>query len=119
MTKMSDPIEEALAELGREYRDGLPARLAAIRAAVERARERPTEGALTLDALQLVHRLHGTAGSFGLRELGAAAGRLEEALAQVAVDSALAPREAWALVGARLAALIEAESHAQLTGPSP
>src|SRR5262245_27777752 len=70
-------VEGALAELRRAFRESRPARFEALRAAVE-------EGALDR-AKALAHKLYGTAGTYGVPEVGEHARVLEEA-----IDGALA-----------------------------
>lgn len=74
-------IREALLELQAEYAEGLPQLIADLTAAGEAACA--SGDAVELRHFQtLAHRIHGGGGSYGFRELSAAAGRLEEALAE-------------------------------------
>lgn len=72
-----------LEELRRRYREKLPEKLAELQQALELARQDSQKLAL---AKSLAHRLHGSAGSYGLPELGEAAGRLEAELSLAADD---------------------------------
>lgn len=65
-------VDGELAELQRAYRAELPAKIGALAAAVT-ARDANTAAALA-------HRLRGTAGAYGLSEVSAAAGAIEDAL---------------------------------------
>ncbi|MBF5045495.1 response regulator [Aggregicoccus sp. 17bor-14] len=75
-------LAQALAALTAEYGAALPERFSALRAAVERARSGGGGEALR-EALVLVHKLHGTAGSYGFDRVSAVAGRLEALLRRV------------------------------------
>jgi len=79
-------IETELAELREHYRGNLGERLAEIERALKESRRRPTEPEPFEAARTLVHRLHGTAGSFGFPRVSAAARGLEELLEQVDVN---------------------------------
>jgi diguanylate cyclase (GGDEF)-like protein len=70
-----------LAELSAGYGARLQEKQREVAAAVERARQ-AGKGALE-EALTLVHKLHGTAGSYGFAQVSAAAASLEERLRQV------------------------------------
>jgi HPt (histidine-containing phosphotransfer) domain-containing protein len=68
----------ALRELQAEYGKVLPTLVATLASTLERAKgEQPEEGALEEVRLQ-AHRLRGTAGSYGFRDVGDAAIRIEE-----------------------------------------
>jgi HPt (histidine-containing phosphotransfer) domain-containing protein len=73
-----DEVEREIAELRRAYRAEVPSKVATIARAVQ-ARDR--EGATTL-----AHRLRGTAGSYGLAEVSAVAGAIEDALTSTTPD---------------------------------
>jgi HPt (histidine-containing phosphotransfer) domain-containing protein len=79
-------IENELAQLRDHYRRNLGDRLAEIERALDESRRRPAEQDRFEMARTLVHRLHGTAGSFGFPRVSAAARRLEELLERVNVD---------------------------------
>jgi HPt (histidine-containing phosphotransfer) domain-containing protein len=82
-------LEQAVAALRREFAAALPARLDALRAALEGLRQGATGEAL--QALHLVaHALHGTAGAYDARELVPHATRLAM-LARTWVNSGVAP----------------------------
>ncbi len=76
--------EAALARMRQvreAYCEGLPARLAAIEAVwAEAWRQDPPHAARLDEVHRLVHGLAGTAGTFGLAQVSAAALRLEERL---------------------------------------
>jgi len=66
-------------KLRAEYRQGLPDRLAELRAALAAARSGP-EG--LQEAHRVAHRLAGTAGSYGCHGFGEACGQIEDALSE-------------------------------------
>lgn len=83
---MSD-LEERLKALRQQYAAGLPAAAARAREAFERIE---TDGAEAIEALwQAVHRIYGTAGSYGLDPVAASARQLEEALTPHRTKNAL------------------------------
>lgn len=79
-------IEAELAELRDHYRRNLGERLAEIERALDGSRQQPAERESFEVARTLVHRLHGTAGSFGFPRVSAAARGVEELLERVNVD---------------------------------
>ncbi|HEX2574151.1 MAG TPA: Hpt domain-containing protein [Polyangia bacterium] len=81
-----EEIEAELAELRDQYRSNLPERLTEIERAIAESRQHPTDPERLERARTLVHRLHGTAGSFGFPRVSAAARRGEELLERVSVD---------------------------------
>ena len=93
-------IREALLELQAEYAEGLPQLIADLTAAGEAA---CADGdAVKLRHFQtLAHRMHGAGGSYGFKAVSAAAGRLEEALAEhEAVEEPFTPTVRQALMAA-------------------
>ncbi|WP_434383053.1 response regulator [Melittangium boletus] len=70
-----EELAAAMAELSREYGARLGEKVQELADALERARGGQA-GALE-DAFMLVHKLHGTAGTYGFVHVSAAAGRLE------------------------------------------
>jgi HPt (histidine-containing phosphotransfer) domain-containing protein len=77
----------------------LPEKLAALDRAIWSAREGDAVG--LAEARELAHRLRGTAGSYGLHELGAAATSLDDAL------NALHGETEWTDEAERCAALVQ------------
>ncbi len=74
---MSD-LQERLKALRTEYAASLPAAVERAHAAFERVE---TDGSKAIEELwQVVHRMYGTAGSYGLEPVATVARRLEEAL---------------------------------------
>jgi len=95
-------LASELAVLQREYALTLPAKVEELAAALKRARQPLSppdvsplgvEGPPLGEARMLAHRLRGTAGSYGFREVGAAAERVEELLVKLLGDRA--PRDVW------------------------
>lgn len=91
----SSSVQEKLATLNRRYRDGLPMRLAQIEEAARQCLENQVEDIETLH--RLLHSLAGSAGVYGMPELGQEARRIELVLkrltqgggGQAAIASAL------------------------------
>ena len=77
-------LQRVLAQLRRQYIDEAPARLAELRAALSRARE--GDLAALGDLRQLLHRLAGSGGSYGLDAV------TEQARAGEAIAYAIAQR---------------------------
>lgn len=67
-------------ELAQEYLLALPERAAEIRDAARRGQHGDAQA--LAEARNLAHRLRGTAGSFGMPEVGRLAGAIEDALAR-------------------------------------
>lgn len=75
---MSDEdLEAELAALRASYAESLPGKARAVAAATRLAVSDPDRSA---EAIALAHRLRGTAGAYGFREVSRAAGAIEEAL---------------------------------------
>ena len=74
-----EELQEQLEALSRGYRERLPQKLEELREALELARCDPEKISL---ARSLAHRLHGSAGSYGLPELGEAVGKIEAHLSK-------------------------------------
>ena len=79
--------QEEMAALRAEYRRTLPDRLVEIARASQGARREPENAAgLMRDVKTRAHALRGTAGTYGLPEVGEAAGRIEDAVERGRVD---------------------------------
>ena len=73
--------ESGLAKLCREFRERVPTKLLELEQAIASAIGSAGRDAHHLEhARTLAHRLHGSAGSYGLHELGDVVGRIEEML---------------------------------------
>lgn len=96
-----DPPREIVGEVARATRDysrSLPSKMRALSAAIARARTGDREGLVA--ARSLAHRLHGTAGCYGFRDVGDLAAIVDERLASAEwseVDRAMSELEAAAL----------------------
>lgn len=91
-------IEAELAELRNHYRRNLGERLAEIEHAMTESRQQPAALESFEAARTLVHRLHGTAGSFGFPRVSAAARGVEELLERVNVSEP----ESWKAIETEL-----------------
>jgi HPt (histidine-containing phosphotransfer) domain-containing protein len=85
-----------MAALRDEYAQTLPARLEELSQAARLAREAAGDPECSRRVQALAHALRGTAGTFGFRDLSAAAGRIEDAAAGslVEIEDALAAARA-------------------------
>jgi diguanylate cyclase (GGDEF)-like protein len=81
-------VEEAFRNLKTEYARTLPQKLRDLCGFVREVRADPRDPSAAADALMRAHRLRGTAGSYGFREVGEAAGLVEEALARACLSGA-------------------------------
>ncbi len=85
---MSNPPEaerelaEAILALGVEFARDLPRRIDAVATAIAWHRRHPDDPTAAQQLEQLVHKLCGTAGSYGFNEVSVAAGAIEEALVE-------------------------------------
>jgi len=80
-------LEERLKVLRQQYAASLPAAVASAREAFDRIE---ADGAEAIEAVwQVVHRVYGTAGSYGLDPVAASARQLEEALTPYRKQDAL------------------------------
>ncbi|MFZ5479457.1 MAG: diguanylate cyclase [Myxococcota bacterium] len=110
----SDPeLRKVLDRLAEGFRAALPGRIAELQEALERAR---SPGGDPEDAQRLAHKLRGTAGSYGLHRIGAAAGVVEDQLRDGAPS--------WPLVAGALReieAVVRGEPHepAESAAPPP
>ncbi len=80
-------LDNTLSMLRKEYLLRLPGRLSDLSRAVAAARERPGDPAALLLAEGQAHRIRGTAGTFGLLELGEASRRMETALREARIGT--------------------------------
>ncbi|MBT9585214.1 response regulator [bacterium] len=76
---LEEELEEQFEALSRNYRERLPQKLEELRESLELARRDPENIPL---ARSLAHRLHGSAGSYGLPELGEVVGKIEAQLSE-------------------------------------
>lgn len=100
-----DPMEilaGQLVTLKRVYIQGLPERLRTLRAAVADA---PRDAAARAEARMVAHRIQGTAGTHGLRELGEKAGAVEATIAELP-EPEEPPSSTWDDVARRVDELV-------------
>ena len=69
---------DPLTALRRSYTRSVPIRLRTLASAIHAWRRAPHDAELLAHARTLAHRLRGTAGSYGLREVSAAVGTVED-----------------------------------------
>lgn len=107
------------AELRREYAQTLPDKYAHVERRLAELLAAPADAARLETLLLAVHRLHGSAGSYGFEELGRLAGEWEAQL--LALRDAGGPPAPGALesMGARLEALRCADSPEPTPCPAP
>lgn len=101
-----------LDELRRDYQERLPDMVRSLRSSIEKARvssEGPASQAFA-DAKKHAHSFRGTAGSYGFFRVSEAAGRLEDALAEVVSTSPQSPKSAWDHVESALGSMVHAAS---------
>jgi diguanylate cyclase (GGDEF)-like protein len=89
-----DSFAASLALLSADYGAKLPERLALLQTLLNQGRH--GDASVMDEAYSQVHKLHGTAGSYGFRDVSVAAGKLEDTLRPVKTGGALD----WALVDA-------------------
>ena len=95
----SHAAPDPLTALRVDYAHRLPGRVRKVALALRACRRAPGDARLLDRARTLAHRLRGTAGSYGFPAVGAAAGRVEDAILRAAwdeADSALRDTEALA-----------------------
>jgi signal transduction histidine kinase/CheY-like chemotaxis protein len=98
----SEQMNEALRDLRASYREKLPGQLDELAMRLRAARE-PDGSAAFHQAREISHRLAGTAGSYGLEEIGADFEKIDEALREVAPEAATRAR--WRDIDALVAAI--------------
>ncbi|NRD52416.1 response regulator [Corallococcus exiguus] len=111
----AEPVDDfaaSLARLSADYGAKLPERLAMLQALLGKGRHGDAEA--MEEAYSVVHKLHGTAGSYGFRDVSIAAGALEDVLRPVKTGGTLD----WAQVDAGFRALEDRVSLPVLT-PEP
>ena len=98
---MSEDLDAKLAELRAAYASRLPDKLAELERALEAARAAGRASPEHHVAKRLAHRLHGTAGTYGLTEVSDEAGLIEDELECMANTG----NDSWPAVEAALARL--------------
>lgn len=74
----NDSIQAAIHRVREKYREALPATLAVFSSLASRLAARPTDPEVVESVRRELHRLHGTAGSYGYHEASELAAALEE-----------------------------------------
>jgi len=80
-------MDTALRVLRTAYRERLPEQLGELTERLRESRE-PGGSKAFLEARETAHRLAGTAGSYGLADIGAALGKIDDALREVSAENA-------------------------------
>ena len=101
-TPPSERMDEALRGLRASYRERLPDQLDELTDRLRTARE-PNGSAALRQAREISHRLAGTAGSYGLGEIGAELSKIDDALREVGPEEAANAR--WRDIDAAVAAI--------------
>jgi diguanylate cyclase (GGDEF)-like protein len=113
----SAEFREAMALMRANFALELPAKVRRLSQAVIRARRSPASAFLVEEARGHAHRLRGTAGTYGFREVGERAGEAEDAI----ISAGQAPQEEdrWTTVDAAVERLGEACHHADQPAAVP
>jgi chemotaxis protein histidine kinase CheA len=88
-------IEEKLEKARSRYAGKLEARLAELAELVGRVRDDPGDTRALEEAQRLAHKICGSAGTFGFREVGDAVGWIDQQLIQLLSGQARADEELW------------------------
>jgi signal transduction histidine kinase/CheY-like chemotaxis protein len=99
-----EQMDEALRGLRASYREKLPDQLGELTVKLRASRETGGSEAF-LQAREIAHRLAGTAGSYGFGDLGAALGKIEDALREVSAEDVESAR--WSDIDATVAEIRE------------
>ena len=99
-----EQMDEALRGLRASYREKLPNQLGELTERLCASREADGSEAF-LQAREIAHRLAGTAGSYGFGDLGAALGKIEDALREVSAEDVENAR--WSDIDATVAEIRE------------
>jgi chemotaxis protein histidine kinase CheA len=98
---------DAIRQLRARYRNMTPQMVEAFRALALRLAAAPNEPGLLDELRRELHRVHGTAGSYGYHDASRLAGGLETRVTEWAADATLEPAERAAIL-ARFASRLEA-----------
>jgi CheY-like chemotaxis protein len=99
-----EQMNEALRDLRTSYREKLPDQLGELTERLRASRESGGSEAF-LQAREIAHRLAGTAGSYGFGDIGAALGRIDDALREVSAEDVEDVR--WSDIDAAVAEIRE------------
>ncbi len=97
-------MDEALRGLRASYREKLPGQLGELTKRLRASREAGGSEAF-LQAREIAHRLAGTAGSYGLGDIGAALEKIDDALREVSAEEVENAR--WSDIDAAVAEIRE------------
>ena len=100
----TEQMDEALRGLRASYREKLPDQLGELTEKLRASREAGGSEAF-LQAREIAHRLAGTAGSYGLGDIGAALEKIDDALREVSADDVENAR--WSDIDAAVAEIRE------------
>jgi HPt (histidine-containing phosphotransfer) domain-containing protein len=100
----AEQMDEALRGLRASYREKLPDQLGELTEKLRASREAGGSEAF-LQAREIAHRLAGTAGSYGLGDIGAALEKIDDALREVSADDVENAR--WSDIDAAVAEIQE------------
>jgi signal transduction histidine kinase/CheY-like chemotaxis protein len=100
----AEQMDEALRGLRASYREKLPDQLGELTEKLHASREAGGSEAF-LQAREIAHRLAGTAGSYGLGDIGAALEKIDDALREVSADDVENAR--WSDIDAAVAEIQE------------
>ena len=103
-----DATREALLQLASAFRAQLPERLRELRAEFETCADVCALGGELARLRQLVHRLAGTSGTFGLARISEAARSLERAVSRLQQEGSLDARSEWARLRIQFQGLVQA-----------
>ena len=98
----SHDVADEVAQASRAYAHALPSKLKALVRAIDRAKTKSDVEALVV-ARSLAHRLAGTAGCYGFKELGELADSVDGALWPAFSASGVEAIRAWAEIEATIA----------------
>jgi len=99
-----EQMDAALRALRASYREKLPDQLGELTESLRASRE-PGGSKAFLRAREITHRLAGTAGSYGFADIGAALGKIDDALREVSAEDVENAR--WSDIDAALAEIRE------------
>ena len=99
-----EQMDEALRGLRASYREKLPDQLGELTERLRASRE-PGGSEAFFQAREIAHRLAGTAGSYGFGDIGAALGKIDDALREVSAEDVENAR--WSDIEAAVAEIRE------------
>ncbi len=105
-----DDFSRMMAALSAEFRQGLPGQMATVDRLWQRLSSGHTEAASMAELIRTLHTLAGSAGTFGLAEVGAAAAAAESGLETYREAGAVADEAGRAEISRVLEALRRAAS---------